>query len=193
MDDLDLAKEHIEHAAHGHAEGQAAVPHARRAAIVIAVLAAALAICEFQAKDAQVASLTRFIAASDTWAEYQAKSDRRSTFAQSAEVLDSLANAADPAVRQRATAARANADRMKSEPGADGMEQLADKAHELERERDHEAHRQHGLELASSGLQLAIVLASVSVVTGIGALLLGALGFGAAAAAYALLAALSLV
>lgn len=192
MDELELAKEHMEHAAHGGGHEEA-VPHGRRAAVAIAALAAALAICEFQAKDAQVASLTRFISASDTWSQYQAKSIRRGTFIQSAEVLESLPNAADAAVAAKAASARANADRMASEPGADGMEQLAGRAHELEHERDHEAHRQHGLELASSGLQLAIVIASVSVVTRIGALLLAAGVLGAVAAVYAVAAATSLV
>ena len=40
----------------------------------------------------------------------------------------------------------------------------AEKAHEEEHERDHEMHRNHMLEIASGGLQIAIVLASISVV-----------------------------
>lgn len=194
MNNLELAKEHIEHAGHqAHGAAHEAVPHGRRAAIVIAVLAAALAICELQAKKAQVGTLTRFIAASDTWAQYQAKSDRRTTYSQTADVLDSLPSAADPTVHDRIAAARKSAERMRSDPGADGMEQLSTRARGLERERDVHAERQERLEVASGGLQLAIVLTSVSVVTEIGMLLLVGGGLGLASAAYALAVALSLI
>ncbi len=181
--------EHIEHAAHGHE----IAPAARRAAIIIAVLAAALAITEFAAKGAQVAYLTDHIAASDTWTQYQAKAVRRTTYDEMAGVLGSLPNAAEAEVQKRAATARAAADRMRSEPGADGMEQLAARAHELEHERDHALHRTHGLETASGGLQIAIVLASISVVTGARMLMTGGIVLGLASALYALLASQSLV
>jgi len=82
---------------------------------------------------------------------------------------------------------------MQSEPGKDGMEQLAVRAHDQEHVRDHEQHRHHGLEIASGGLQLSIVLVSVSVVTGIGAFLVGGGLLGVAAAVYGLLASFSVV
>ncbi len=183
------AREHIEHAAHGHETP----PAARRAAIVIAVLAAVLALIEFGAKGAQVAYLTDHIAASDTWTQYQAKVIRRTVYDEAASVLEGLPNGGDAAIRQRAAAARQTANRMRSEPGADGMEQLAERAHDLEHARDHALHRTHGLETASGGLQIAIVLASVSVVTGIRWLMTGGVALGLAAAVYAVLASQSLV
>jgi hypothetical protein len=82
---------------------------------------------------------------------------------------------------------------MRTEPGKDGMEQLAAKATEREHERDHEGHRYHGLEVASGGLQLAIVLASVSVITSLLPLLVGAGLLGVASAGYAALAWLALI
>jgi hypothetical protein len=182
-------QEHIEHAAHAHTMS----PAARQAAIVIAIMAAALALTEFAAKSAQVSTLTDHISASDTWAQYQAKSTRRTTYEQTVNVLSSLPNAADPDVQKRIALARAAADRMRSETGADGMEQLAERAHALEHQRDHELHRTHGLETASGGLQIAIVLASVSVVTGARLLLFGGIAIAAVAAVYALLASQSLV
>ena len=181
--------EHIEHAAHGHEAG----PAARRAAIVIAVLAAVLALTEFGAKGAQVAYLTDHIAASDTWTQYQAKAIRRTVYDEAAGLFDAFPNGGDAAVRQHATAARQAADRMRSEPGADGMEQLAARAHELEHTRDHALHRTHGLETASGGLQIAIVLASVSVVTGIRWLMTGGIALGIVSAVYAVLASQSVV
>jgi hypothetical protein len=116
-----------------------------RAAILIGIMAAALALTEFAAKDAQTGYLTNHIAASDTWAQYQAKSVRRAIFTAEAEVLGSLSTSADAAIKKRIADALANADRMHSEPGADGMEQLSEKAHEQEHVRDHQMHRTHGI------------------------------------------------
>jgi hypothetical protein len=189
MSEIEMAQEGIEHAAHEHAHG--GVPHAKKAAIVIATLAACLAICETAAKDAQTAVLTHHIAASDTWAQYQGKAGRRTTFNTAADILSSLPDASDPAVAKRIADTVANADRIRSEPGKDGMDQLAALAHDQEHVRDHEEHRHHGLEIASGGLQLSIVLVSVSIVTGVGALLVGGGLLGAAAAIYGLLAAIS--
>ena len=67
------AQEHLEHAAHEHG---GSTSHTR-AAVIIGIMAALLAITEFAAKDAQTNYLTNHIAASDTWARYQAKSVRR--------------------------------------------------------------------------------------------------------------------
>ena len=191
MSELELAQESLERAAHEHEKG--GVPHAKKAAIVIATLAACLAICETAAKDAQTAFLTNHIAASDIWAQYQAKSGRWVTLKATADIISSLPEASGPEVSKRIADAHAGADRMQSEPGKDGMEQLATRAHDREHERDHEGHRHHGLEIASGGLQLAIVLASVSVVTGMVALLIGGSFLGGAAAVYGLLASFSIL
>jgi hypothetical protein len=183
--ELEHANEHLEHAAHEHGKGHA------RAAIIIAVMAAALALTEFAGKDASNEYLTNHIAASDTWAQYQAKSVRRTVLTSEADILEGLANSSDPALRKRIADARANADRMKSEPGSDGMDQLAEKAHEEEHLRDHAMHRGHTLEIASGGLQIAIVLASISVVIDLPILLMGSLALGVLSAGYALLGGLS--
>jgi len=187
VSNIEYAKESLEHVGHSHAE---APPHARLAAVIIATLAGALALTEFGAKDAQTAYLSHHIEASDTWNQYQAKSARRVTYASTAEVLASLPNASDPEIRKRIDSARGEADRMRTEPGKDGMEQLSEEARTKEHERDH---RYHGLEIASSGLQLAIVLASVSIVTSFVPLLVGAGLLGLASAAYELVAGFSLV
>src|SRR6202453_5364873 len=155
-EEFEHAQEHLEHSTHGKGH--------TRAALVIAIMAAALALMEFAAKDAQTSYLTNHIAASDTWAQYQAKSVRRTVLSSEAAVLESLPSSSDPAIKKQIADALANADRMHSEPGADGMEQLSEKAHEQEHMRDHQMHRTHTLEIASGGLQIAIVLASISVV-----------------------------
>jgi Domain of unknown function (DUF4337) len=188
--ELEHANEHLEHAAHGHGEHG---PSHARTAIVIAILAAALALTEFAGKDAQTDYLTNHIAASDTWAQYQAKSVRRAVLASEAELLESLSANPDAGVRKRIDDARANAERMKSEPGADGMDQLAEKAHEQEHLRDHAMHRSHSLEIASGGLQIAIVLASISVVINLPLFLIVGIVLGVGSAVYALLGGLSML
>jgi len=155
-------------------------------------MAAALALTEFAAKDSQTEYLTTHIAASDTWSQYQGKSVRRTALLSEVDLLDSLPNA-DPSIQKRIADARGNADRMASEPGKDGMEQLVEKAHEQEHERDHASHRTHILEIASGGLQIAIVLASISIVINLPLFMVGSLVLGLISALYALLGAFSVL
>lgn len=141
--------------------------HPKGTTILIAVMAAALALVEFAAKDAQTGYISNHIAASDTWAQYQAKSIRKAIYLSDTVTLASLPDASDSAVQKRLEDARSKAARMQSEPGSDGMDQLAEKAHEREHERDHEMYRSHLLEIASGGLQIAIVLSSIAILIGL--------------------------
>lgn len=159
-DDFDQAQERLAKATEGPEGGS----RSKRIAIVIAIMAALLALNEFAEKDAQTSYLSNQIAASDIWTQYQAKSVRRAVLTVEAETLASLPMASDPAIQTRITDARARAEHMRTDPGADGMEQLSQRAHAQEHERDHEMHRKNMLEIASGGLQIAIVLASISVV-----------------------------
>ena len=117
---------------------------------------------------------------------------RRTILTSEAELLASLPASNDPAVQKRIADARGSADRMRSEPGGDGMEQLTEKAHEQEHVRDHEMHRTHTLEIASGGLQIAIVLASVSVVIDLPLFMIASIVLGLASAIYGLAGGLSL-
>ena len=189
MSEIEVAQESLERAAHEHASG---APYAKQAAIVIAALAACLALAETGAKDAQTAFLAHHIGASDTWAQYQGKSVRRVNHSNTAAILSSLPSKGEPEVAKRIADALINAERMRTEPGKDGMEQLAARAHDQEHLRDHEAHRHHGLEFASGGLQVSIVLVSVSIITAMRALLVGGGLLGTVAAGYGLLAAVSI-
>jgi hypothetical protein len=186
-DEFEQAQEHLEHAAHGH-EGKSHT----RPAVIIAIMAAALALTEFAAKDAQTSYLTNHIAATDTWAQYEAKAVRRTVLTSEADLLQSLPTTTDPAVQKRIADAQANANRMRSEPGADGMEQLTEKAHAQEHLRDHEMHRTHTLEIASGGLQIAIVLASISVVIDLPLFMIASVTLGILSAIYGLLGGLSM-
>lgn len=187
--EFEHAQEHLEHAAHDDAHAG----HPKSTAILIAVMAAALALIEFAAKDAQTGYLSNHIAASDTWAQYEAKSVRKAIYLSNAEMLVSLPNASDPGIQKRLADARSSAARMQSELGSDGMEQLSEKAHEQEQERDHEMHRAHILEIASGGLQIAIVLSSIAILIGLPHFKIAGVVLAVAAAAYGLLGGLSLI
>jgi hypothetical protein len=186
MDDVELAQEGLEKTErHERAE----LAWTKYAAILIAVLAAIAVIVEMSGNDAQVAYLSHHVSVADTWAQYQGKSTRRVVLSEAADLLESAPGAnQDQAVRARIDKARAEAARMQSDPDkGDGMEQLQRRARAEEHVRDHE------LERGARGLQIAVVLSGLAIVTG--ALWLFAVSgvLGAVATVYALLAGLSLV
>ena len=165
-DSIDRAKETIESAGEeaeggGHKLGD----NARNVAVLVAALAAALAITEIGEKRAQNEYLTHHIQASDDWNFYQAKTIRGNLYTLEAQSLESLPNAADPAVKKRIDDARAEAKRLDDDEKTLGRKQLMAKAKASEEDRDHELHRFHLFEAVVGGLEIAIVLASVSVVT----------------------------
>lgn len=181
---VETAKEQIEKA---HAGSGEADHWARWMAVAVSCLAAALALVDLGAKASQTAYLTHNITASDTWNAYQAKNLRANVWNAEAIVLQSLPNASDPAIQQRINAAHAEAERMRDEPASgDGMMQLKAKAAAQEYDRDQAFHAYHGFEYTSSALEIAIVLASVSVVTRVRALGVAASGIGILAAGYGL-------
>ncbi len=160
---------------------------ARGIAVLIAVLAAALALAELEEKAAQNAYLTHHIGLSDDWAFYQAKNARATVLAAEAAILANLPNASDPGPQAEIKRARDNEARLRDEPNADGMKQLAERAKVQEAARDAAFHEYHQFELVVGALQIAIVLASVAVVTRILALAVGAGVIGGIAAGYGLL------
>lgn len=175
---MERAHETIEHHA-AHSD-----PWARRVAMLVSVLAAALALSEIGGKAAQNAYLTHHVAVSNDWAFYQAKNLRAVVRTSEVALLSSLPNAQDPAQQALIKEARDYVARMRDDPqGGEGMKQLAAKAKALEVERDEAFHRYHDYEYAVGALQIAIVLASVSVITRMRALTFGAAAIGAAATA----------
>jgi Domain of unknown function (DUF4337) len=180
---IEHAKESIAEAHHAHGDTSA-----RRIAILIAVLAAALALADMGEKGAQNAYLTHHIAVTDDWAFYQAKNMRATVWAAQAGVLANLPNAADAGPQAEIKRARDNEARMRDDPqGGDGMKQLGERAKGQEAERDAAFHRYHEFELVVGALQISIVLASVSVVTRVTPLALGAGVIGCIAAIYGVL------
>jgi hypothetical protein len=158
-------------------------PWARRVAVLVSVLAAVLAMAGIGAKSSQNAYLTHHITLSNDWAFYQAKNLRAVVRTSEADLLASLPNAEDPAIQARIKEAKEYNDRMHDDPkNGEGMKQLAARAQEEEAARDEAWHRYHSYEYATGALEIAIVLASVSVVTRIRSLTYGAAVIGAAAA-----------
>jgi len=107
---IEHAREGLEHA-HHHAEhgGEHKTPGgARGIAVLIAVLAALLAICDIGAKSAQNSYLTHHIALSNDWSFYQAKNARAVMRSVEASMLESLPSAGEETVKRRIAAARAD-------------------------------------------------------------------------------------
>ena len=180
---VEQAREGIEHAHHAHAEGDHS---ARWIAVLVAVLAAALAISELGEKSWMTEFLTRHIALSDDYAYYQEKHVRLTTMQAEEATLLSLPDAASPAVQERVKASREEQARLQDNPKTgQGMKQLQEQADREKEARDHAAHLAHQLEISVGGLQIAIVLASVAVVTRVRALAWIGAALGAAMAAYA--------
>ena len=180
---VEQAREGIEHAHHAHAEGD---PSARWIAVLVAVLAAALAISELGEKSWMTEFLTRHIALSDDYAYYQEKHVRLTTMQAEEATLLSLPDAASPAVQERVRASRQEQSRLQDNPQTgQGMKQLQEQADREKERRDHAAHLAHHLEISVGGLQIAIVLASVAVVTRVRALAWAGGALGAVMAVYA--------
>ena len=186
-DNIDRAREGIEQAHHA---GATHGDHmARMVAVMIAVLAALLAIGEMGEKMSQNAYLTHHISLSDDYNFYQAKKMRATMLTVGADILAGLpGTAADPQAAARIAAMKRQIGKLESDPaGGEGQKQLLAKARVQAELRDRELHRYHLFEVVVGALQIAIVLASVSVVTRMRNLALGAGAIGAAATLLGLL------
>lgn len=155
-------------------------PSNKKIALLIAVLALVLAISETLGAAAQTTALSANIEASNLWSFFQAKTVRMTMVRTAAEALD-----ADPARRESAQARaqieawKKTAARYDSEPETqEGRKELSQRAKAAEVKRDVALAAYHQFELASAAVQIAIVLASATIITGISLLawLAGALG-----------------
>jgi hypothetical protein len=183
---IEQAREGIERAHHAHEhEGDTA---ARWVAVLVALFAAALALADVGEKDAQTSFLMNHISTTDDYAYYQAKNLRVMALANTVAVLESLPDAASPAVLGRIKAARATEAVLKDDPArGNGMKQLLVTAAVHEKRAGHALHREHEFAGVAGALQIAILLASISIVTRMAALRWGAGLIGAAAIGFGLL------
>ena len=171
------------HGGHGVVEGEN-----KKIAILISVLALFLAISETLGKGAQTEALSSNVEASNLWAFYQAKTIRKTTMDTAAEQMEvDLKLAKDLNVRdlleKRVNEWKERGARYESEPKPNGKgegrkEQMA-RALQAEAHRDVALAKYHNFEFGSAAFQIAIVLASAYLITGVIYLLWGAAGLGA--------------
>src|SRR5215470_16161464 len=158
------AQERVEHA-------EEASHHNKGIALLIAVLALFLALSETLGKSAQTGALTDTVQASDTWSFYQARNIRATTVTAAKEILELHEPTVKTAVSKKIEDWGKRIKRWESDPEkGEGMKELMAKAQGLEKKRDHQLEQYHNFEIASAALQIAIVLASASIITSITAL-----------------------
>lgn len=159
-------------------------PTNKKIALLISVLALVLAFSETLAKSAQTAALSYNIEASNLWSFYQAKNIRMTTVRTAAEAAEvELKQTTSPA-KKKALETRINewkqtAAKYDSEPETqEGRKELTKRAKAAEQSRLRAMAAYHHYELASGALQIAIVLASAQIITGVALLtwLSGGLG-----------------
>ena len=143
----------------------------RRIALLIAIIALCLALSETLGKGAQTESIAKNVEASNLWAFFQAKTIRRTVVQTAAEqttvVLGLIPEAQKDAATKRIDDWQKTAQRYRSEPeSGEGSEQLSERAKHVEEERDVATAKYHNFELASGAFQIAIVLASATIITG---------------------------
>ena len=140
--------------------------------VYIGVLAVLLAICNVGGANASKDATRANIEASNTWAFYQAKNIRRTSYLLAAGELElllatqpGLGDAARKMVEDKIKSYRTEADRLKNDP-EDGTDKLLSKARSLEVDRDIALRRDPYFDWSQALLQIAIVLASVHLIIG---------------------------
>jgi hypothetical protein len=162
-------------AGHGHGHGD----HGgnKGVALLISVLALVLAFSETLGKGAQTNALAMNIEASNLWAFFQAKTIRQTVLRTAAEEV-AIAEKGE-AGKKQVEKWRETAQRYQNEPETgEGRDQLAARAKEAEKKRDRSMAAYHHYEVASAAVQIAIVLASASIIAEIAALVWVAAGLG---------------
>jgi len=164
-------------------------PANKNVALLIAVLALVLAFSETLGKAAQTSALASHIEASNLWSFFQAKTIRQTTVRTAAEEMEAQFGAKAPeGVRKQIDAWKKTAERYQSEPETnEGRKELMARAKEGEAKRDRAMAAYHNYEVASAAVQIAIVLASAQIITGVAALLWIAYGLGAIGVVFSLI------
>jgi len=166
---LHEAAEHDE--THGHPHRLGDETFRKRVGILIGVFAVILAITETAGNAAMKQTINSNILASDAYAFYQARNIRQSDNRIAADQLDmlllsrpDLPESAAATIRQKAEDFRKQADRWESLPETqDGKKELKEKADAATAQREVAQERDENFELAAALVQIALVLASSSI------------------------------
>ncbi|MBV8032097.1 MAG: DUF4337 domain-containing protein [Betaproteobacteria bacterium] len=167
---------------HGHVDTHAGD---KRVALLISILALVLAFSETLGKSAQTLALNANIEAANLWAFYQAKTIRQTTLRVASDAMTAqFANQTEP-MKKQLEAWKKTIERYESEEDPpEGRKQLVARVKEVEKRRDRSLAAYHHYELASAAVQIAIVLASASIITSMVALVWGAAGLGLVGVAF---------
>lgn len=164
---------------HGHGHGghdDHNDPRNKRIALFISVIALFLAFSETLAKSAQTNAISSNVEASNLWAFFQAKTIRITTLRTAADrskIDAEMINEpqAKAAMGKQIDGWLKTAARYEDEADPpEGRKQLMARAKEAEHRRDTAMARYHHYELASAAFQIAIVLCSAAIITGMMAL-----------------------
>jgi hypothetical protein len=158
----------------------------RRAAIVIAILALFLALSEAGAKKADHISTEKNIESSDLFNFYQAKKIRSTIVETAARTLESqMPGVSDPkahdALEKQVADFKTKAAEFEHDPKKpeDSLDAIQDRANEAGDARELANRQLEHYELGSGAVQIAIVLASAAIITGVGALMWFSVALGA--------------
>jgi FtsZ-binding cell division protein ZapB len=175
-------EEHLEQAEHAqHAEHVAQDPFFRRVAMTMAIVAAVLACITMLSHREHTETLRlqneatiHHTRATDQWAYYQAKKVREYNYDASAVILGAVASQAPSTNSADSKTLQATVDDWKKkvkkyEQEATKIqataEALTDHAKELQQESEHAHHRADRYDLGELGVELALVLCSLAVLT----------------------------
>ncbi len=148
----------------------------KKIALLVAVLAAFLASSEMGAKSSQTHALAEHIDASNLWSFFQAKTIRQTTMQTAADAVEATykdgGQAMPDGLKKQVETWRRRAQRYETEPGeggkpGEGRKELAARAAVKEAARDKAMAAYHMFEYGSAALQLAIVLAGATALTGV--------------------------
>jgi hypothetical protein len=157
--------------------------------VYVGILAVLLAVCSMGGSNATKEATMRNIEASNNWSFFQAKNIRRTSFQIAADDLELIlqANLGMPAEARRALEAKVKSYRdtvqryTTDKQSMEGLDELWEKGKRLEAERNVAMAKDPYFDYGQALLQIAIVLASIALISGgnmllVGSFLLAAMG-----------------
>lgn len=156
----------------------------KRIALLIALLALMLAFSEILGQNAEQDSVARNIEASNLWAFFQAKTIRSTTLRTAIEEMEvSMLAVSDPVARERMQKRvddwKKTVARYESEPETgEGRKELIVRAKAVEVQRDLSSARDDKFDISSGLIQIAIVVSSAAIITGVALLAWTGAGLG---------------
>jgi hypothetical protein len=155
-------REVLEHVEQAEEAAQQDENFGRRAAVLVSILAALLAIASLAGNRASTEAILAQARASDTYNEYQANSLKRHVNLDDAAQLRILA--AGSAAQGQAEQQAASLEQAVNDKYQPAQDELLPRAQELEHERELAESRHRGFQVSEAAFQLGIVLSSISIV-----------------------------